>query len=106
MICLLVPHGIGYLLARAGLDKIRSGWPGLYGVGSAVCGIWLVPLVFLNLVVGAVLTDWLVDLEHGQFIPVWAALAYGLAALSFDAWWIHRQRVRILDELTNAAAAA
>lgn len=101
--CSLLPWSVAYLLGRAGLDRIRARWPELYGVGAAVAGIWIVPLVLLNIVVGVLLATWLIDLESGERVSGWTGLAFMAIALSFDAWWIRRKQREVLNGLTRSA---
>jgi len=93
----LLSMALSSTLARAATDRIRSGWPQLYGVGAALTGAWLVPLFTLNWTLGLALAR--PTLARGEFVsPGWAALFFA-TCMAFDIGWIARRRRRFLAEL-------
>ena len=92
---------IGPALGWAALERIRSRWPTLFGVGAAMSALWFLPLYALNCAVGFALFGTTVRALNTA-PPVLIAL-FGAACIVFDVFWIARKRRRFLERLESEA---
>ena len=96
----VIPFAVSTVLSRSAIDRIRFHWPELYGVGAAVTGAWLVPLVAANWAVGMLLAR--PTIARQESLDPKSSLLFAATCLAFDVAWIAWRRRRLLRELGDA----
>jgi len=99
----LVCMGIGCALGFAALERIREGWPRLYGLGAALTGLWCMPLYAANVVLVAVPYAALSALVIAP--QPWVVIAASIGLLALDVLWIANRRRKVLRELEPVLAS-
>jgi len=98
-LCILLPASLAsYLLGRSALERIRPKWPELYGVGAAVIGIWMLPLLLGSAVAWSALAWGFGKVDALARFDVVFFVAYWLGSAVFGGWWMGRRRLKLLRE--------